>query len=69
MSASHTIEFEQGTDVCTDRRHNGYYAGDFSDRPLPSDLSRTPLLASGSPRFEPSTPEWWTRALAPGGAQ
>lgn len=29
-------EHEQGTFVRTRSRHNGYYAGDFSNQPFPS---------------------------------
>ena len=29
-------EYEQGTYVGTPHHHNGYYAGDFSDRPRQS---------------------------------
>lgn len=39
MSASIVVEEEHGTFIRTPRRHNGYYAGDFSvypaDRPVP----------------------------------
>jgi hypothetical protein len=38
MSASLTVEYEQGTThgrARAARRHNGYYAGDFSNRPIP----------------------------------
>ena len=35
------IVIEQGTSVGRPRhRHNGYYAGDFSGRPLPTGLRR-----------------------------
>ena len=29
-------EYEQGTYVRSRHPHNGYYAGDFSDRPFPT---------------------------------
>jgi hypothetical protein len=46
-------EFEQGSLVRTRRRHNGYFAGDFSNRPFPSEQQlhllvsmRVPALVS-----------------------
>jgi hypothetical protein len=30
-------EHEQGTFTGTSSRHRGYYAGDFSDQPFPTD--------------------------------
>ena len=49
MAASILIEEEHGTCTRTPRRHNGYYAGDFSmypaDRPVPP-LRATPRVVS-----------------------
>jgi hypothetical protein len=55
-----TIEEESGTFTGTVRRHNGYYAGDFSRTPMctPSELSTlaklrpiTSTVQTSSPRF------------------
>lgn len=44
MAASILIEEERGTFIRPPRRHNGYYAGDFSvypaDRPVPPLVAR-----------------------------
>lgn len=37
MAATIYIEIESGVDTDPVRRHRGYYAGDFSARPLPGD--------------------------------
>jgi hypothetical protein len=43
---NHIIEEERGTYTGSWHRHNGYYAGDFSDRPVqPLDLRTFDLTA------------------------
>lgn len=42
-------EHEQGTYVRTTHHHNGYYAGDFSRRPLASESQLRQLLHLGVP--------------------
>jgi hypothetical protein len=37
MAATIDIETESGVYAGPVRRHQGYYAGDFSSRPLPTD--------------------------------
>jgi len=37
MAATIDIEVESGVYTDPVRRHRGYYAGDFSQRPFPSD--------------------------------
>jgi hypothetical protein len=44
-------EFEQGSFVrtTTRRRHNGYYAGDFSNRPFPTEQQLRLLVSMRVP--------------------
>ena len=44
-------EFEQGSIVrtTTRRRHNGYYAGDFSTRPFPTEQQLHLLMSMRVP--------------------
>jgi hypothetical protein len=48
MSTMVGTEDERGTFEGAPRRHNGYYAGDFSDRPLPTGPVRE-LMALALP--------------------
>jgi hypothetical protein len=41
MAGSMVIEEESGTYTARRHPHNGYYAGDFSERPGPTRLSTT----------------------------
>ena len=56
-------EYEQGTHVGTPRhRHNGYYAGDFSGRPVPTGLRRDIMTLRRPAWVEPTAscgqPAW-----------
>jgi hypothetical protein len=50
MYTSRDIEFEQGTCSGRRRRHDGYYAGDFTDRPLPSQETLRQLAVMARPQ-------------------
>jgi hypothetical protein len=39
MARTLIIEVESGTCTGSRHHHNGYYAGDFSTRPIPTDLT------------------------------
>jgi hypothetical protein len=55
MAASRIIEEESGTSTAPAHSHNGYYAGDFSSRPVvqlsasrePSPTRPTPAMIGG----------------------
>lgn len=53
MPASIVVEEEHGTFIRTPRRHNGYYAGDFSvypaDRPVPSFVAHVEARLPAQP--------------------
>ena len=49
-----TIEEESGTYTGSRRRHNGYWAGDFSRTPMPTDSELLALARLGTPTL-PST--------------
>ncbi|MFC7496182.1 MULTISPECIES: hypothetical protein [unclassified Nocardioides] len=54
MTEMFTIEEETGTYTGTRRRHNGYYAGDFSGTPMPTAGELMALSRLQPPTF-PST--------------
>jgi hypothetical protein len=47
MSASLIIEQESGTWTGSIHPHNGYYAGDFSDSPPPTQIELAALMSLG----------------------
>ena len=49
-------EYEQGTYVRTPHHHNGYYAGDFSNRPPPPSAPIKDLVTIRLPK--PVGPPW-----------
>jgi hypothetical protein len=48
-----TIEEESGTCTGARRRHNGYYAGDFSRTPMPTAGELAALTKMPTPTFAP----------------
>ena len=50
MALSLIIEEDRGTFAKRERRHNGYYGGDFSKLPYPT-RPQTPSEASGPQRL------------------
>jgi hypothetical protein len=57
MTQMFTIEEESGTFTGTSRRHNGYYAGDFTSTPMctPGELA---ALSKLRPPTVPATRPW-----------
>jgi hypothetical protein len=51
MTGMFTIEEESGTYTGSSRRHNGYYAGDFSSIPMPSARELAALAKLRPPTF------------------
>ncbi|WP_374455367.1 hypothetical protein [Nocardioides sp.] len=51
-----TIEEESGTSSGTPRRHNGYYAGDFSRTPMMTPADLRALARLRPPTFAVTTP-------------
>ena len=53
MTEMFTIEEDRGTYTGSRRRHNGYYAGDFTRNPIRTASQLSALARLRPPTFEP----------------